>query len=56
MSAKKKQDPFHGVGGAYVVDPKTGERKRAEEPVPAATTTTPERAAHRPTEDDGDKS
>lgn len=53
--SKKKPDPFEGVGGAYVVDPKTGERKRAESPAPAAgPTTTPEREPRRSTET-GDK-
>jgi hypothetical protein len=27
-----KNDPYEGVGGSYVVDPKTGERKRVEGP------------------------
>lgn len=53
----KKPDPFDGVGGCYVVDPKTGERKRVEDPAPAAAPTTPpERPARRSTENDGDKS
>lgn len=52
--SKKKPDQFEGVGGAYVIDPKTGERKRAENHAPAAApTTTPERDASRPTETGG---
>lgn len=27
-----EQDEFHGQGGSYVLDPKTGKRRRVEEP------------------------
>lgn len=27
-------DEFHGVGGSYLLDPKTGKRTRVEEPTP----------------------
>lgn len=29
-------DEFHGVGGSYTLDPKTGKRTRVEEPTRAA--------------------
>nr|MBL8410823.1 hypothetical protein [Dechloromonas sp.] len=25
--SQQEQDEFHGIGGSYVIDPKTGERK-----------------------------
>jgi hypothetical protein len=49
MSETKTPDPFDGVGGAYVVDKKTGERKR-EAPVPETTATPKPERTRRPTE------
>jgi hypothetical protein len=36
-------DEYHGVGGSYVIDPKTGKRKLiAQEAAPASSTPKPE--------------